>query len=118
MQCRGAVGGELIEQPFPYGAGHGRAQVELGQRGSQVQAGAADDYRAPASGEQRVDLRVRQARVLTRTEGGVERQEGNEPVLERGALGGRRHTREDLEPGVHLQRVSGHGHGVLAACAQ
>ena len=39
-------------------------------------------------------------------------------MLERGALGGRRHTSEDLEPGVHLQRVGGHRHGVLPACAQ
>ena len=40
--------------------GDGRAQVQLGERGAQVQAGAADDDRPPAGRQQSVDLLVRQ----------------------------------------------------------
>ena len=64
-----------------------RAQVELGQRRAQVQAGAADDDRPPPCGEQLVDLRVRELGVLPDAEGRVERQERHEPVLERRLLG-------------------------------
>ena len=41
-----------------------RPQVELGERGAQVEPGAADDDRAPALLDQRVDLGVRAARVV------------------------------------------------------
>ena len=41
---------------------HRRAQVEVGQRRSQVEAGPADDDRAAALGQQPVDLGVRQGR--------------------------------------------------------
>ena len=39
---------------------HRRAQLDVGQRRAQVEAGAADDDRAPACGEQGVDLGVGQ----------------------------------------------------------
>ena len=38
------------------GGRDGRAQVELGERGAQIEAGAADHDRPPARGEQGVDL--------------------------------------------------------------
>ena len=43
-----------------------RAQVELGERGAQVEARPADDERTPPGGDQAVDLRVGAACVLAR----------------------------------------------------
>ena len=48
----------VVGPPRADRGGDRRAQVELGERGAQVEAGAADDDRAPALREQRVDLRV------------------------------------------------------------
>ena len=59
-----------------------RAQRELGQRGAQVEAGAADDDRRRAGGEQLVDLGVRERGVLGDAEARVDRQERDQPVLE------------------------------------
>ena len=106
--------GEALAQPL----GRWRAQAQLGQRRAQVEAGAADDDRPPAPGEQRVDLGVRELGVLAGAEGGVERQEGDEPVLQGGPLGGRGDAGERLQADVHLQRVGGDRHGVLAGGPQ
>ena len=48
--------------------GRRRAQLEVGQRGAQVEAGAADHDRAPPGGEEPVDLGVREPRVLAGAE--------------------------------------------------
>ena len=61
-------------------------EVELGQRGAQVQARAADDDRRRALAEQAVDLRVGEARVLAGAEARVDGEERDEPVLERALL--------------------------------
>ena len=60
----------------------GRSEVELGQRRPQVQAGAADDDRAPAVFEQLVDRRVRVSGVGPGGERRVDRDEAEQAVLE------------------------------------
>ena len=69
-------------------------------------------------GQQPVDLGVGELGVLSGAEAGVERQEGDEAMLERGPLGGRGDAGEGLQAGVDLQRVGGHRHGVLPGGAQ
>ena len=64
MQRGRAALGELGLPALARAGRRGRAQIELGQRGAQVQPGAADDDRAPAGGEQAVDLGVGQLGVL------------------------------------------------------
>ena len=59
-----------------------RAQIELGQRRAQVEAGAADHDRTAPGGEQIVDLGVGQLGVLAGAEGRVERQERDQPVFQ------------------------------------
>ena len=108
-----------LGRPARAGAlGRRRAQIEIGERRAQVEAGAADDDRAPARRQQAIDLGVRQLGVLADAEGRVERQEGHEAVLERGALGGRGHAGERLQARVDLQRVGRHRDGILPARAQ
>ncbi len=65
-----------------------------------------------------VDLGVRELGVLPDAERRVERQERDQPVLELRALGGEATPVSVSRPAVHLQRVGGHGHRVLAARAQ
>ena len=61
--------GELAPRPRARTSdGHRRAQLELGERRAHVEAGAADDDRAPALGEQRVDLGVGERRRSARRE--------------------------------------------------
>ena len=67
--------------------GDGRAEVELRERRAQVEAGAADDDRAPALGQQRVDLGVGGAGELAGARGRGQRQRADEAVLEPLALG-------------------------------
>ena len=50
-----------------------RAQVEVGECRTQVQAGAAHHDRPPPGGHQAVDLGVGQLGVLPRAEAGVDR---------------------------------------------
>ena len=63
-----------------------RAEVELGERGAQVQPGAADHDRPPAGGDQRVDLGVRAAGEVAGGRARGEREDAEQPVLEPGAL--------------------------------
>ena len=97
----------------------GRAQVELGQRGAQVEAGAADHERPPARGERGVDLGVGEAGVRAGAERlarpGRSRAGGARAAP---ARCGRRGAREDRQPVVDLQRVGGDGDRVLALGAQ
>ena len=95
-----------------------RPQVQLGQRGAQVEAGAADDDRAPARGEQPVDLGVGAAGVVAGGGGRGDRQDPEQPVLEPRAVGGARRAGEDLQARVELQRVGRHRDGILPVRTQ
>ena len=100
------------------GGGGGRSD-ELGQRGAQVEAGAADDDRRRAVGEQRVDLGVRELGVLGDAEARVERRRTRPAgARARAAAAARRDAGQDLEAGVDLQRVGGDRDRPLAARAQ
>ena len=118
--CRdlGPAALELGEEPLSDRRVRRRPEIEVGERGAQVEAGAADDDRSPALREQLVDLRVRQLGVLPRREARGDRDDAEQPVLEAGPLGGGRRAGEDLEPVVDLQRVGRHRHRVLPALAQ
>ena len=74
-------GGELRLPPCA-GRGGRRAQVELGQRGAQVEPGPADDERAPPGGQRAVDLGVRQGGVGAGAEGLGHRHDAEQAVLE------------------------------------
>ena len=73
------LGGPVLARAL----GRRRSQIELGERRAQVQAGAADDDRAPPGGQQPIDLGVRELGVLADAERRVERQEGDEAMFER-----------------------------------
>jgi hypothetical protein len=100
-----AAGLELGDPALAHALGGDGAQAEFGERGAQVQAGSADDDRPPALGEQAVDLGVGQLGVLTGAEGGIDWQEGDEPVLEPGALARAGPAGERLEPDVDLEGI-------------
>ena len=90
--ARGSCGVERVERPRVAGRARAdrgvdrRSEVELGQRRPQVQAGAADDDRAPALREQRVDLGVGAFGVRAGREGLGDRHEAEQAVLEPRAL--------------------------------
>ena len=56
--------------------------------------------------------------VLAGAERRVERQKGQQPMLERSSLGRGRDARERLQARIDLQCVGGDRHGRLAALAQ
>ena len=118
VQGRGALGLQHRGPALARAGGRGRAQVEVGQRRAQVEPRAAHDDRPPPGGEQRVDLRVGAARVVAGRGARGQRQDAHEPVLQGGALGGRRRAREHLQAAVDLQRVGGDGDGILPGGAQ
>ena len=78
---------ELGDPAFPYPLRRRGPEAELGQRGAQVQPGAADDDGAPAGRQQLVDLGMGELGVLTGAERRVDGKERDEPVVELGALG-------------------------------
>jgi hypothetical protein len=88
--------------------GRGRAQLELGERGAQIETGAADDDRCPPLGEQSVYLGVGELRVVGDREARVDRKKRDEPVLQARALDAIGNAGEDLQAGVDLQRVGRH----------
>ena len=99
--------------------GHRRAQLELGERGAHVEAGAADDDRPPALGEQLVDLGVRERRRTGRPRT-PRRSARTRPA---GARAARARPRVAAplrisRPAVDLDRVAGDRDRVLAALAQ
>ena len=91
--ARGALGRSSALRQRSRTPRGGRAEVELGQRGAQVEAGAADDDRAPAG--ERSPRRSRRGRggVLARAEGLGDRHEAEQAVLEPRLLGGVRPRR-------------------------
>jgi hypothetical protein len=82
-----------------------RAQIQVGERGAQVEAGAADDDRAAALFEQLVDRRVRLARIGAGRVGLGDGQEPDQAVLEPLLLVGGRGAAEDLQAVIDLDRV-------------
>ena len=72
---------ELGEEPLAHARRRRRAQLEVGEGGLQVEAGAADDDRPPAGVEGGVDLPV-SARGELRPRSLRDGHEGDEPVLE------------------------------------
>ena len=97
---------------------HRRAQVEVGERRAQVEPGAADHDRAPALGQQRVDLGVGALGVAAGAELLAGIDEGEQPVLEPLALLRARGAAEDLQAPVDLDRVAVDRDRVLPALAQ
>ena len=93
-------------------------QRELGQRGAQVEAGAADDDRPPARLQRRVDLAMGQRHVVADRERLGDRHEADQPVLEPRPLRSAGGPGQPPEPLVDLQRVAGDRHRVLAALPQ
>ena len=59
---------ELGHPALAHALGRGGPQAQLGQRGAQVEAGAADDDRPPPGRQQAVDLGVRELGVLAGAE--------------------------------------------------
>ena len=116
MQRERAVALERV-LPVLADAGRGRrAQIELGERGAQVEAGASDDQRPPAGRQQPVDLGVGEAGVGAGAEGLGHREEADQAVLEAVAFGRRRGAGEGLEPGVDLERVGRDDDRVFVVC--
>ena len=95
-----------------------RAQLEVGQRGLQVEPRPAHRQRAPPGGQSGVDLRVCARGELTGREGLAGLQEGQQPVLEAILLLRRRRSRQQLQAPVDLKRVHRYGQRVLTAFAQ
>ena len=95
-----------------------RAQVEVGERGAQVEAGPADHDRPAALRQELVDLRVRKGREPPGAELAAHLDEADQPVLEPRALLGGRGPAQRLESPVDLDRVARDGDRVLAAFAQ
>jgi hypothetical protein len=94
---------------------HRRAQLQLGEGGAQVEAGAADHDRAAAFAEQLVDLAAGELGEAPSAELLVDVGDPDQAVLQPLALGQGRRRREGLEPSVDLQRVAGDRDGVLPA---
>ena len=93
----------------------GRAQLEVGERGLEIEAGAAHHDRAPARGQRRIDLGVSAGRELARREGLGRLDERQQPVLEPTLLRGARRAGQDLKAAIDLQGVGRHRQRVLAA---
>ena len=109
---------ELVLPAPPDLGRDGRSQVEVRERGAQVQAGAADHDRPPAGREQLVDLAVGELGVPAGAERGVDGQDRQQPVLEPLLLGGRGGAGQGLQAAVDLQRVGRHRHRVLSVGAE
>ena len=93
---------DAVVQALPSLAGTGRRsrrQLELGQRGAQVEARPADDDRRAAGGERVVDRRVREELVLADRGLVLELPDRDEPGR------GRRLVRQDRQAAVDLGRV-------------
>jgi hypothetical protein len=110
-----------VEAPADAGADGGvrrRAQLQVGQSGLEVEAGAADDDRPAAGGEGRVDLGPSALGELAGGERLARVEEGQQPVLELRLLRGRGGAGERLEAAVDLEGVGGDRHRILPALAQ
>ena len=73
-----AAGAALVElggDPLAHSGRRRRAQLQVGERGLEIEPGAAHDDRAAPVGERRVDLGVRQRGELPRREALADRHE-------------------------------------------
>ena len=70
-----------------------RPQLELGQRGAHVEAGAADDDRPAPLREQAIDLGMRELREAAGRELLVDADDSEQPVLESSLLAAVRRRR-------------------------
>ena len=118
MQPLGPLSLQPLHEPLAHSRRRRRLEVELGERGAQVEPGAADDDRRATRREGGIDLGVRAGGVLGDRVRGGDGDDRDEAVLEAVALGRGGRAGQDLEPGVDLQRVDGDRHRVLAARAQ
>ena len=82
-----------------------RTQAEIGERRTQVQARPPHDDRALPPSQETVDLGMGELGVLPGAEGGVDRQERDQPVLELRPLGRARDAGQRLEAFVDLERI-------------
>ena len=120
VQRLGPARGELGLPALAHALGRRRAQVEVGERRAQVQAGAADDDRRRARRRASPSISAcASCGVLAGAEARVDGHERDEPVLEPRALGRASATPVRVSrPRVDLQRVGGHRDRALAARAQ
>ena len=114
----GAAAGNLGFEPLAHPGRRRRPEVHVGERGAQVEAGAADDDRPPAGREGRVDLGVRERHELSDRERRVDRDEAEQAVLETDPVAHVGGAGERLETGVDLERVGRDRDRPLAADAQ
>ena len=118
MERDGPPRGQFALEPFAHRRRGRRPQVELAQRGAQVEPRAPDHDRAPSGLEGRVDLRVRERHELADREGLGDGKPADEPVLEACTLGRGRRGGEGLEPRVDLKGVGGDRDGILPGLPQ
>ena len=97
---------------------HSRAQLEVAQRGTQVEARSPDEDRPPAFGKQAIDLAMGELRVLAGAELVGCRHDPQQAVLELLAFAWAGGTAENRQALVDLDRVAGDRDGILAALAQ
>ncbi len=93
------------EERLPHAGRWRRRERQVGERGAQVEASAADHDRRAAGAERRIDLLVRERGMLGHRPRALERQEPDEAMLELRALSGGRLGRDERQPVVDLQRV-------------
>ena len=79
--------GEIALDRGPDLRRHRRAQLEVGERGAQVEAGPADDDRAAPGRQQAVDLGVRELGEAPGANSSSIGDEADQPVLESRLLG-------------------------------
>ena len=118
VQGLGAALGDLALHLIADLARDRRAQVEIRQGRPQVEAGAADDDRAAALGEQGVDLAVGGLRVAAGAGLLPGLDERQQPVLEALPLRRGRRAAQRLQAPIDLDRVAVDGNRVLASLSQ
>ena len=102
MEFRRPALGHLRAPSLPDFRSRWRAEAEFCERSTEIQACATDDDRPTAGREEVVDLRRCELGVLADAEDGVDREAGDEPVLEVGSLRGVGGAGQDLEPRIDL----------------
>lgn len=107
--------GRARQQRLADAGGRRRGEREVGERSAEVEPGAADDDRRAARCERGIDLVMREGGVLGHRPGAVDRQEPDEPVLERRLFACRGLGGDQRQAGVHLERVDADRDRILPA---
>jgi hypothetical protein len=107
-----------MHEPLAHAGRGRRAQLQVRERGLEVEPGAAHHDRPAAGAGRGVDLLVRQGGELPGRECLRDRDKREQAMLEPLLLLTARRSGEQLEPAVDLQRVRGDGHGILATLAE